>query len=64
MMKKEYMVPTIEVVEFASEILMNITSGETTSTGTGNDDELVGDETPDLVGRRRGSWGDLWGNEE
>lgn len=62
MMKKEYMVPTIEVVEFASEILMNITSGESGQAATGSG--TAGNETPDLVGRRRGSWGDLWGSEE
>lgn len=57
-MKKEYLKPALEVVEYSSEILMNVTSGEQGSTGTG--DGEVGDDTPDLAGRRRGSWGDLW----
>lgn len=57
-MKKEYLKPTLEVVEFSSEILMNVTSGEQESAGTG--DGPADDDTPDLAGRRRGSWGDLW----
>lgn len=59
MLKKKYMTPAAEVMEFASEVLMNITSVETGEIGTGGSDQ-VGDETPDLVGRRRGSWGNLW----
>lgn len=58
MMKKEYLEPTIEVVEFASEVLMNLTSADTDGAGTG--DGEAGDETPDFAGRRRGTWGNLW----
>lgn len=50
----------MEVVEFASEVLMTITSGETDGTGTG--DGEAGDEDPELIGRRRGTWGNLWSN--
>ena len=60
MMKKEYLEPTVEVVEFASEILMNTTSGETDNTGTGNGGAGNG---PQLSGGHRGAWGDLWSED-
>lgn len=48
----------MEVQEIESPQLMITTSGETGETGTGSG--TVGDTTPDLVRRRRGTWGDLW----
>mgnify|MGYP003312404407 CR=1 FL=1 len=55
-MKKQYLEPTVEVMELESEILMNVTSGETGEAGTG---EGEGDGE-DLAGGHRGSWGSLW----
>lgn len=60
-MKKEYLKPALEVVELELATLFaasTTTEGETENAGTG--DRPVGDDTPDLAGRRRGSWGDLW----
>lgn len=55
-MKKQYLGPTVEVVEFESEVLMNVVSSEQGETGT-IPEEGDGD---DLANHRRGSWGDLW----
>lgn len=60
MMKKEYLEPTVEVVEFASEILMNTASGETGSAGTG---EGSAGNNPELSVGHRGAWGNLWGED-
>ena len=57
-MKQNYIKPEIETIEFASEVLMNITSGETDGTGTG--EGSADDNDPDLTHRRRGTWGNFW----
>ena len=51
--KKEYIAPSMEVVEFVSDILMNIGSN------VGEYDEEL-DSKEQLSNRRRGRWGDLW----
>ena len=51
--KKEYIAPSMEVVEFVSDILMNIGSN------VGEYDEEV-DSKDQLSNKRRGRWGDLW----
>lgn len=57
-MKKRYLSPeSIEIV-LLTEPLMNVTSGEQDGAGVGNG--TAGDGNPDLHGRRRGVWGDLW----
>ena len=59
MLKQTYIAPEIETIEFASEVLMNITSGETDGAGTG--EGSAGDGDPDLTNYcRRGTWGDFW----
>ena len=55
MMKQTYIAPEMETIEFAAEVLMNITSGETDGTGIG--DGSADDNDPELAGRRRGVWG-------
>lgn len=60
-MKKDYITPTIEVVELDTEqALMNILVGSITWAGTGSGS--AGDKDPELAPehRRRGEWGDLW----
>ena len=56
--KQNYTKPEIETIEFASEVLMNITSGETDGAGTG--EGSADDNDPDLTHRRRGTWGNFW----
>ena len=52
MKKKEYMIPTCEVVELETSVA--ILAGSVTETpGTGDDFELESN-------RRRGQWGNLW----
>ena len=51
--KKEYSAPSMEVVEFVSDILMNIGSN------VGEYDEEL-DSKDQLSNKRRGRWGDLW----
>lgn len=57
-MKKNYLNPEMSVITLVSEPIMNVVSGETGNVGTG--DGSVGDDTEDLVSRKRGEWGDLW----
>ena len=57
-MKKEYTTPTVEVVEIAYPQLMSAISGEQSDVGLG--DGTTDDNDPDLVGRRRGVWGNFW----
>ena len=57
-MKKQYMKPTVEAIEVAYEALMMTASGEQGSVGTGEDE--AGDNDPDLLHHRRGTWGNLW----
>lgn len=59
-MKKNYVTPIVEVVEFETEALMLTASNETGSAGTGNGNAGSG---PDLSNEHRGSWGDLWDGE-
>ena len=58
MLKKLYITPEIKVYDIEIQQLMLVASGEKgeVGTGTGNAD----DNTPDLVVRRRGTWGNLW----
>ena len=59
MMKQTYIAPEIETIEFAAEVLMNVTSGETDGTGTG--EGSANDNDPELINRlRRGMWGNRW----
>ena len=58
-MKQNYIKPEIETIEFAAEVLMNVTSGETDGTGIG--DGSANDDDPELINRhRRGVWGNRW----
>ena len=54
MNKKEYMIPTCEVVELEM-VSMIATSPEI---GTGNDSEF--NDPEDMSNRHRGEWGNLW----
>ena len=56
--RKTYIQPTIDVVEIEMESLMQTVSSEQGQAGTGSGP--VGDETPDLARKYRGTWGDLW----
>ena len=57
-MKKRYLSPkSIEIILF-SEPLMNVLSSEQGGAGIGNGS--AGDSDPELVGHRRGTWGNLW----
>lgn len=56
--KKSYIKPAIEVLEFDSKVLMSVNS-----MGFG-DDNIVAEETDQLVRGRRGKWGNLWYEEE
>ena len=58
MMKQTYIAPEMETIEFAAEVLMNVTSGETDGTGIG--DGSANDDDPDLTNYRRGVWGNRW----
>ena len=55
--KKNYIAPSIEVVEVEYESLMTTASGETGNTGVGGGNAGNG---PELAKDRRGSWGNLW----
>ena len=57
-MKKIYSTPQSIKIELSSEPLMNVTSGEQTGAGVGNGN--AGNNTPDLSGKRRAEWGNLW----
>lgn len=65
-MKKKYMKPVMEMAEMGLSSIIAISNGtvEGESVQAGTVSDQVGDGTPDLVGRRRGAWGDLWGVEE
>jgi hypothetical protein len=54
--KKEYIAPSMEVVEFVSDILMNIGSN------VGEYDEEL-DSKDQLSNKRRGQWGNLWAED-
>lgn len=55
--KKNYIAPSIEVVEVEYESLMTTTSGEMGNVGIGGGNAGNG---PELANDRRGSWGNLW----
>lgn len=60
-MKKDYITPTIEVVQLDTEqSVMNVLVSSMVEVGTGSGS--AGDEDPELAPkqRRRGEWGDLW----
>ena len=57
-MKNEYKKPVAESVLLETEVIMTTTSAEQGNANVGN--TPVGGNTPDLVGTRRGEWGDLW----
>ena len=56
MNKKEYIKPSIEVIELESDVIMTGGSNEGTVVFPGGD---AGSEDQ-LSNNRRGSWGDLW----
>lgn len=55
-MKKIYLGPTTECVQFENEVVMNIVVGSQVQAGTG---EGEGDGE-DLINARRGEWGNVW----
>ena len=57
-MKKEYKTPELTTVQLESEPVMSTTSAEQGSATVGN--KPVGGNTPDLSGKHRGEWGNLW----
>lgn len=59
MTKKEYIKPSVDVVEIEIDSLMLSVSAETDTENTGQGTGS-GMGTPDLSNKRRGSWGDLW----
>ena len=58
--KQNYLKPEVEIIEFASESLMLIASGETDGAGTG--EGSADDGEPELSNGRRGVWGNRWEN--
>lgn len=57
-MSKKYLKPDVVSVEIKSSPLMLTVSGETGNAGVG--DGNAGDNTPDLSGKNRGEWGNMW----
>ena len=57
-MRKEYKTPELTTVQLESEPVMSTTSAEQGSANVGN--KPVGGNTPDLSGKHRGEWGNLW----
>ena len=57
-MSKKNFKPEVVSVEFVSSPLMLIVSVETGGVGTGGG--TAGDEHPDLAGKNRGEWGNMW----
>lgn len=55
--KKNYIAPTIYIVDVETESMMLTASGEIDNVGTGSGTAGNG---PELADKRRGSWGDLW----
>ncbi|MBO7193210.1 MAG: hypothetical protein J6V47_02880 [Bacteroidaceae bacterium] len=57
--EKKYLAPeTLEVELLTKASLMNIVVGSTTGAGTGSGS--AGDEDPEVAGKHRGEWGNLW----
>ena len=57
-MSKKYLKPDVVSVEIKSSPLMLTVSGETGNAGVG--DGNAGNNTPDLSGKNRGEWGNMW----
>ena len=57
-MKKIYVTPETVNVGLMAEPVMNLTSGETGSTGVGGGNS--DDEDPELSAGNRGDWGSIW----
>ena len=57
-MKKNYVSPETAELKLVCEPVMNVVSGETTGAGTG--EGSAGDEDPEVAGKSRGEWGNLW----
>lgn len=57
-MRKEYRTPVAELLQLEVKPIMTTTSAEQGNANVG--DKPVGGDTPDLVGTRRGEWGNLW----
>ena len=58
-MRKNYQTPATQEVELLTNAsLMNIVEGSTTGAGTG--EGSAGDEDPEVAGKSRGEWGNLW----
>lgn len=60
-MKKVYVKPEIEVVEFELESSMMVESVNSNLPGTGFGGE--GDADPNEANRHRGEWGNLWAED-
>lgn len=56
-LKKNYVAPSIEILEVEFESLMTTASAETGGTGTGSG---FADGGPELANDRRREWGNLW----
>ena len=59
-MKKAYIKPDIEIVEFVSEVLME--AGSVKVEGLPGIGEGEGENTGPDANRHRGEWGNLWAN--
>ena len=57
-MKREYKKPTVFAVQLETEVIMTTASAEQGSANVGN--RLVGYNTPDLSGKHRSEWENLW----
>lgn len=57
-MSKKYLKPEVVSIEIKSSPLMLTVSGETGNAGVG--DGNAGNNTPDLSGKNRGEWGNMW----
>lgn len=56
-MKKEYIMPTMQIVEVETENVLAVSSVGYTTEKASNEHEALSND-------RRGGWGDLWGGEE
>ena len=62
MNKKEYMIPTCEVVEMETSV--SILSGSTPKVDVGFGGDLEENDQNDMSNRHRGEWGNLWGDRK
>ena len=59
-MKKNYCTPVTQEVELLTNAsFMNVVPSSTTNAGTGNG--TAGDSDPEVAGKSRGEWGNVWG---